>query len=665
MYALLLVALAAAAPVELSLDPATLSLEGHLEVLHDDALALRFDDAAASGDWRATPHPATGGPVGALWLRATVHNPTRAPLDVWLASEDETVWRFDARVDGGPVRSTGRALAGAERSVPARKPVVALRVPPGTHALLARLEARTSPAQAALTIGSPAALSAELDRDSLVLGVMYGALLIMAVYSLFLSVLVRDRKHALYAAYVASVIGWLAYTDGTLHFLGVTGDLVGSQRVFVVVSHAVTVLVILFARSVLETSRLPRTDRVLRAAAWSIGALAVWGLLAPGFAQLTAFALVSLAAVLVVVVAAARRWRAGYSPAAYYLLGWLMLFLLLAPLAVIQLGAGAGLPIWAWPLGFVIEVGFAAAAIAELARLDRARVEALNRAGTRFVPFEFLSLLGHTDLTEVQKGDNVAQEMSILFSDIRSFTTLVEGRTPEQNFAFINDYLSWMEPPIREHGGFIDSYEGDAVMALFAGRADDAVRAGIGDLRALHRYNAERAARGEPRIRIGVGVNTGALMLGTIGGRERIKCGVIGDPVNLAARIEGMTKQYGAMQLISSDTRDRLVEPGAFTLRELDTVVAKGKSTAVTVLEVLDGLEDEERAAKVATRARYAEGLALYRAGELAGARPCFEDCVGAWAGDTAACLLLERIATLEAEGVPPDWSGTWTLRTK
>jgi class 3 adenylate cyclase len=655
----LLVALAATPPLQLMPDPPPARIEAQLQVLHDDALALSFDDARASTSWSDGPR-VTPKPAGVIFARATVENASPWPIGAWLVSEDETLWRFSARVDDGPVRSSGRALPGGERSVEARKPTLALTFPPGKSELLVRLEARTSPAAVALTLGAPAHMSAELNRESVILGGMYGALLIMAFYSLFLAALVRERVHGLYAAYVFAVVAWLAFTDGSLHYLGWTGDLASAQRVFVIVSHAVTLLVIGFGRAVLETGALRRSDRALRVAGGAVIALGAWGLIAPGFTQLALYSLVSLAAVALIIACAARRWRAGYSPAAYYLAGWLLLFATLTPLAVLQLEGTGGLPIWAWPLGFVLEVGFAAAAIAERSRLDHVRVKALNRAGTRFVPFEFLKLLGRTDLTEVEKGDNVAQEMSILFSDIRSFTTIVEGRTPAQNFRFINDYLGWMEPPIKENGGFIDSYEGDAIMALFAGDADDAVRAGVGDLRALQRYNAEREARGEPRLRIGVGVNSGGLMLGTIGGRERIKCGVIGDPVNLAARVEGMTKKYGAGLLITSDTFDRLKDPGAFDLRELDTVIAKGKSAPVTLFEVLDGLDDDEREAKLASRDDYAAALAAWRAGDLDAARAAWSRC-----DDDAARLMLARVDELRARGLPEDWDGTWTLSSK
>ena len=103
----------------------------------------------------------------------------------------------------------------------------------------------------------------------------------------------------------------------------------------------------------------------------------------------------------------------------------------------------------------------------------------MSSAASRFVPREFLQLLGHDDLIDVERGDHLEKMMSIYFSDIRSFTTIVEGKTPEENFDFINEYLSYMEPSIQGHRGFIDSYEGDAIMALFERGADDARPRGV------------------------------------------------------------------------------------------------------------------------------------------------------------------------------------------
>ncbi|EDN72477.1 adenylate/guanylate cyclase [Beggiatoa sp. SS] len=137
----------------------------------------------------------------------------------------------------------------------------------------------------------------------------------------------------------------------------------------------------------------------------------------------------------------------------------------------------------------------------------------LNKAYERFVPHEFLRLLNKRSVVDVALGDQVEKEMTILFSDIRGFTALSEKMSPQENFNFINTYLSQMEPIITQYQGFIDKYIGDAIMALFPGQADEAVQGSIAMLKQLVEYNQQRQSAGLDPIAIGIGLNTGALML--------------------------------------------------------------------------------------------------------------------------------------------------------
>jgi hypothetical protein len=175
---------------------------------------------------------------------------------------------------------------------------------------------------------------------------------------------------------------------------------------------------------------------------------------------------------------------------------------------------------------------------------------------------------------------------------------------------------------------------------------------------ALAELNVLRAERKEPILRIGIGVNTGRLMLGTIGGIERIKCGVIGDPVNLAARIETMTKAYGASLLISEHTYNRLADPSRYQIRPTDRVVVKGKTEPVTVYEVLDGLPEPEREAKLKGREPFTKAWQLFRAGKMKDALDGFEEVVRTAPDDAVVQLYLERCRSYIADGVPDGWDG-------
>ncbi|MCI5140686.1 MAG: PAS domain S-box protein, partial [Candidatus Electrothrix sp. ATG1] len=170
-------------------------------------------------------------------------------------------------------------------------------------------------------------------------------------------------------------------------------------------------------------------------------------------------------------------------------------------------------------------------------------LQELNAAYRRFVPQRF-EYLEKPSIIDIELGNHVERSMTVLFSDLVDFTRLSESMTPTENFRFINSYLSIMEPIITRHNGFIDKYIGDAVMALFDGKADDAVRAAVGMLRILVSYNEGRSKAGYKPIDLSIGVNTGTLMLGTVGSPMRMEGTVVSDSVNLAARIEGVNKIY-------------------------------------------------------------------------------------------------------------------------
>ncbi len=267
----------------------------------------------------------------------------------------------------------------------------------------------------------------------------------------------------------------------------------------------------------------------------------------------------------------------------------------------------------------------------------------LNRAYERFVPREFLSLLDKQSVMDVGLGDQVEKEMSILFSDIRDFTTISEQMPPQQNFDFINAFLSRMEPNILDYNGFIDKYIGDAIMALFPTNADDALQAAIDMLLTLKEYNKTRGRPGRPIIRIGIGIHTGKLMLGTVGGRNRMDGTVISDAVNLASRIEGLTKLYGASLLITEHTYQKLADSSQYKIRMIDRVRVKGKSEAVTVYEVFNADDFHLIKLKQDTSKSFELGLQLYHEQKLTLARHHFEQVLAINSHDDTAKVYLER----------------------
>ncbi len=289
----------------------------------------------------------------------------------------------------------------------------------------------------------------------------------------------------------------------------------------------------------------------------------------------------------------------------------------------------------------------------------------LTSAYGRFVPRNFLKFLGKESIIDVQIGDHVQQEMTVMFSDIRSFTTLSEAMTPQENFTFINSYLSQVSPIIRQHRGFIDKYIGDAIMALFPESANDAVQAAIAMQKQVALYNEQRQLQGEVPISIGIGLHTGNLMLGTVGESERMDTTVIADAVNLASRLEGLTKLYGAGIVISEYTLSRLEGLQNCNSRFLDRVRVKGKTESLAVYEVYDqglGLSNQ---LKTQTQAIFEEGVRAYSCRDFARAQPIFEEVLVRNSEDKAALLYMKRCQQYQQYDVPEGWEGVADLDFK
>jgi two-component system sensor histidine kinase ChiS len=240
------------------------------------------------------------------------------------------------------------------------------------------------------------------------------------------------------------------------------------------------------------------------------------------------------------------------------------------------------------------------------------RLAKINVAYSRFVPRQFLTFLAKDSIVDVTLGDGAQHTMTVLFADIRSFTSRSEQMTPRQSFDFINAYLRAVGPTIRDHGGFIDKYIGDAIMALFPRGPEDAVRALCAIRSKVRALNEDLRQRGMRPIQIGVGVHTGPLMLGVIGEEQRLEGTVIGDAVNLASRLESLTKQYGVTALVSGSTLSQLSARESFAHRYLGKVRVKGKQNSIDVFEVFEGDPDELRSRKARTKAQLDEAIRRY-----------------------------------------------------
>ncbi len=288
-------------------------------------------------------------------------------------------------------------------------------------------------------------------------------------------------------------------------------------------------------------------------------------------------------------------------------------------------------------------------------------IESMNTALTRFVPQKGLELMGHEQIIDVRLGDCVQREMTIVFCDIKGFTALSEQMTPRENFQFLNTILKCISPVIRGHNGFIDKYMGDAVMALFPGFPRDGVNAAIGMLRSLTAYNRNAGMDGNFPVQVGIGVHTGMLMLGTIGEEKRMESTVISDAVNLAQRIERMTRLFGVSLIISDPVARVVGRDETIDIRHLGHVKVKGKKMPVSLYERFDADPDPIRKLKRQTRALFEQGVSHYFCSERSRALRCFEAVLATGLEDPASRAYLQgherlfmAVPGVPGENIPP-----------
>ncbi len=260
--------------------------------------------------------------------------------------------------------------------------------------------------------------------------------------------------------------------------------------------------------------------------------------------------------------------------------------------------------------------------------------EVENLLGTfeKFVPRQFTQRVageGMQNVEDMEIGKAFTDNVSVMFVDIRDFTPLSEALEPQEVLDFLNDYFKHLGEPVHRHRGFVDKYIGDGIMALFdspgADQAQDALRAAIDMQRASAAYNAARAEQGLAPVNVGIGVHTGPVIIGTVGMASRMDLTVLGETVNVAARVEQLNKVFGTSVLVTQQVLDLLGGASEFSWREVDCIRLKGRETPVSVFEILDPVDDAAAARLERFLPVYREAMAAYYAGDLDTARAGFE----------------------------------------
>ncbi len=306
-------------------------------------------------------------------------------------------------------------------------------------------------------------------------------------------------------------------------------------------------------------------------------------------------------------------------------------------------------------LGFMVSQALVVAGQNERARRH---TEDLLRSISNFVPKGFLELLGRRDLSEVRLGDAVERDLTVLFADIRGFTSISERLGPNEIFGLLNEWFGRIGPHVPAHRGFIDKYIGDAIMALFPRSPSDAVRAAVA---MQHEAASVLVAPTQSRLRtasssaieavslrplaIGIGIHRGGTMLGTIGERDRFEATVISDAVNLAARLEQATVTLGVRVLVSGEVAEGLDADLRGELRALGAFQVVGRRRPIELFEVVEADPEGLRERKVAYRARFEAARAALVEGRNEEARLAFEAIAHESPGDGVVAFFLRALA--------------------
>lgn len=291
--------------------------------------------------------------------------------------------------------------------------------------------------------------------------------------------------------------------------------------------------------------------------------------------------------------------------------------------------------------------------------------EKINDASAKFVPFEFIRSLGKENILDVQLGDATEKEVTVLFSDIRGYTSLVENMSPEENFRFINDFHKTVGPSISNHQGFVNQYLGDGIMAIFLQSQDHALQAAIEIQQKVYNYTPLLPNNTVKSLHLGMGLHAGSLMMGIIGDDKRTDAATISDTVNTASRMEGLTKYYGTPILLSGAVVQRLTQKEMYKLRYLGKVQAKGKENHVEVYESLKGRPESEQDIFLETLPDFQKGIQAYYAKDFHGAQETFQLILSQNPTDLASQNYLSKSLQYLKEGVAEDWDGVLLMKSK
>ncbi|TGK24654.1 adenylate/guanylate cyclase [Leptospira yasudae] len=612
------------------------NLIGYVERYEDDHASLKPADLSNKElVFQKVSKVNLGYSDSAHWLRFNVKNAEKnSKLVLYELAYPliDSIEVFVKNLDTGEVQtlSSGDKLPFGTREIRHQNFIFPVRLAPQTeYRFLVRILTESS-VQFPMTLWSANEFSNHIVDEQKTFGLYYGIMIAMMAYNFFLFIGTRDRSYLFYVLFLTGYVLFQACLNGlafqylwpdsiwwansSLPFFMFFGGGWGAQ----------------FSREFLRMkSYHPLLDRILLSYFFlgMISSVLTLGLNFSIGIKL-AIAYVFLMVVLLISSGLVSIFK-GYRAARFYLSAWIFLLLGIVTyiLKTLTLFPSNFVTEYSIQFGSSFEVLLLSLALADRINiLKKEKEEAqkklienqkealkkqtvMTQSFERFVPKQFLNHLGKDDISDIRLGDQARKEMTIFFSDIRHFTKLSEKMDPKDNFNFLNSYLKRMNPLVIQNGGFVDKFIGDAIMALFPESGEDALRAAIEMQSEVRLYNHHRLKTGYEPIKIGIGIHTGHLMLGTIGTEERMEGTVISDTVNLASRIEGLTKKFDSSILISEKTLQTIPDPTRYKMRLIGRAKVKGKEDEIVIFDVYEGLSQFQIDLRNDTKYEFEKGV--------------------------------------------------------
>jgi adenylate cyclase len=494
--------------------------------------------------------------------------------------------------------------------------------------------------------------------EQYVQGIYYGIMIAMIFYNFFLLLSIKDISYLYYILYIIGVMFFSLMSSGYgFEFLWPNYPKFGNSIMLFMTGFFFTFAGI-FSAQFLKLKELTPLLYILL-----LGVTFIYFLAMPLSFILTYNVLVKIGAyfalpfTIITLLGGILSYKKGWKPARFYVLGWTTLLIGIFVFASELLGKlpsnfftthGA-------QIGSALEVILLSLGLADRINVlkqekEKAQTELLNTKNimldsfSRFVPKHFANILQKESILDVKEGDATEKDLAILFNDIKNFSTLAEMLSVKETFEFLNTYFEIMSPIILKYRGFIDKFIGDEIMALFDCNPDFPLDASIEMRLKLQEFNEKIKHLNLPTVDMGVGLNYGKVILGTVGSKERLDTTVIGDTVNTAERIQQLTRIFKTPILLTENIKNNLQKTEKYYLRRLQKVRVKGKLEPVQIYECFNADPDEQIEKKLQTLDKYEEAIHLMHNKNFTDAILLFQEINSINPNDFVVKIYLEKL---------------------